>query len=146
LFKENELKKEEVCVFFALTTHHGAIKGKTQTKQVEYYNLDVIIFVGYRVKSRQGTQFRIWVNKILKDYLLRGYSLNKRLNQIEENVYKLTDKVENIEFQIDPNFLPRQGIFFNGQIFDAYKLIADNIRSAKHSIILIDYYVVDSEF
>ncbi len=145
IFKEGELQKEEVCAFFALTTQHGATKGKTQTKQVEYYNLDVIISVGYRVKSQQGTQFRIWANKILKDYLLRGYSLSNRINRIEENVFKLTDKIENIELQVNSNLLPhKQGIFFDGQIFDAYNLIADIIRSAKFSIILIDNYVDDS--
>jgi len=75
-----------VCAFFALTTQHGAIKGKTQIQSVEFYNLDVIISAGYRVKSKQGTQFRIWANKILKDYLLKGYSLNNRMNRIENNV------------------------------------------------------------
>ena len=68
IFKEGELQREKVCAFFAHTTQHGAVKGKTQIKNVEYYNLDVIISVGYRVKSQQGTQFRIWANKILKDY------------------------------------------------------------------------------
>jgi len=76
IFKEGEWQKEMVCAFFAQTTQHGAIKGKTQSKQIEYYNLDVIISVGYRVKSKRGTQFRIWANKILKDYLLRGYAVN----------------------------------------------------------------------
>ena len=85
IFKEGELQKEVVCAFFALTTQHGAIKGKTQIQSVEFYNLDVIISAGYRVKSKQGTQFRIWANKILKDYLLKGYSLNNRMNRIENN-------------------------------------------------------------
>jgi len=143
-FKEGELKKEEVCAFFAHTTQHGAIKGKQQTKLVEYYNLDVIISVGYRVKSKQGTQFRIWANKILKDYLLKGYSLNQRMNRIENTVYSLAEKVDSIDLQISTNLPPKQGIFYNGQIFDAYKLIADIIRTAKHSIILIDNYVDDS--
>lgn len=70
VFKEGELEHEVVVANFATTTQHGAIKGKTQTTITEYYNLDVIISVGYRVKSKQGTQFRIWANKMLKDYLL----------------------------------------------------------------------------
>ena len=101
IFKEGELKKEEVCAFFAHTTQHGAIKGKSQTKQIEYYNLDVIISVGYRVKSKQGTQFRIWANKILKDYLLKGYTLNNRMNRIENNVHKLFQKVIGVHYKKD---------------------------------------------
>ena len=73
VFKEGELIEEMVCRDFRHTTQHGAIKGKTQSKNVKFYNLDVIISVGYRVKSKQGTQFRIWANKILKDYLVKGY-------------------------------------------------------------------------
>jgi len=144
IFKEGELQKEVVCAFFALTTQHGAIKGKTQTTNVEYYNLDVIISVGYRVKSKQGTQFRIWANKILKDYLLKGYSLNQRMNRIEDNVQKLAEKVEGIDLQIQTNLPPNQGIFFNGQVFDAYTFVADLIRNAKKSIILIDNYIDDT--
>ena len=93
IFSEGELSKKVVCAFFAHTTQHGAIKGKTQTINVEYYNLDVIISVGYRVKSKQGTQFRIWANKILKDYLLKGYAINNRMNRLEDNVETLTNKV-----------------------------------------------------
>ena len=141
IFKEGELQREEVCAFFAHTTQHGAIKGKTQVKNVEYYNLDVIISVGYRVKSKQGTQFRIWANKILKDYLLKGYALSQRMNRIEDNVQKLTEKVEGIDLQIQANLPPNQGIFFNGQVFDAYTFVSDLIRSAKKSIILIDNYI-----
>lgn len=99
VFSEGELIKEVVVANFATTTQHGAIKGKTQTLNVEYYNLDVIISVGYRVKSKQGTQFRIWANKVLKDYLLKGYSLNSRMNRIEENVDTLAKKVEGIDLQ-----------------------------------------------
>ncbi len=144
IFKEGELQREEVCAFFAHTTQHGAIKGKTQIKNVEYYNLDVIISVGYRVKSKQGTQFRIWANKILKDYLLKGYALNQRMNRIEDNFQKLARKVEGIDLQIQANLPPNQGIFFNGQVFDAYVFVSDLIRSAKKSIILIDNYIDDT--
>jgi hypothetical protein len=133
-----ELKGFSVVAKFATTAADG------KTYQVEYYNLDMIISVGYRVKSQRGIQFRIWANKILKDYLLKGYSLNQRMNRIENTVYSLAEKVDSIDLQISTNLPPKQGIFYNGQIFDAYKLIADIIRTAKHSIILIDNYVDDS--
>jgi len=144
IFKEGEIQREEICALFAHTTQHGAIKGKTQVKNIEYYNLDVIISVGYRVKSKQGTQFRIWANKILKDYLLKGYALNQRMNRIEDNFQKLTQKVEGIDLQIQANLPPNQGVFFNGQVFDAYTFVSDLIRSAKKSIILIDNYIDDT--
>ncbi len=142
----NALKEELQGISTVAKFETVQTEGKrTVSRQIEFYNLDVVISVGYRVKSQRGIQFRIWANKILKDYLLRGYSLNNRINRIEENVFKLTDKIENIELQINSNLLPyKQGIFFNGQIFDSYKLTADIIRSAKSSIILIDNYVDDS--
>tara|TARA_R110002020_G_scaffold251033_2_gene464956 strand:- start:7724 stop:8710 length:987 start_codon:yes stop_codon:yes gene_type:complete len=94
VFKEGELIEEMVCRDFRHTTQHGAVKGKTQSKNVKYYNLDVIISVGYRVKSKQGTQFRIWANRILKDYLVKGYALNeKRLAQKEQEVKLLKDGI-----------------------------------------------------
>ena len=94
VFKEGELIEEMVCRDFRHTTQHGAVKGKTQSKNVKYYNLDVIISVGYRVKSKQGTQFRIWANRILKDYLVKGYALNeKRLAQKEQELKLLKDGI-----------------------------------------------------
>ncbi|NOR45614.1 MAG: DNA-binding protein [Candidatus Delongbacteria bacterium] len=141
VFSEGELDKNMVVAKFATTTQHGAIKGKTQTKNVEYHNLDVIISVGYRVKSKQGTQFRIWANKILKDYLLKGYSLNNRMNRIEDNVYSLMQKVNEIDFQINTSLPPKQGIFFDGQMFDAYVFVLNLIKRAEKSIILIDNYI-----
>ncbi len=87
IFNEGELEKEMVCAFFAHTTQHGAIEGKTQRKKVEYFNLDVIISVGYRVKSKNGTQFRQWATKRLKDFLVQGYSINEaRLAQKQQEV------------------------------------------------------------
>jgi hypothetical protein len=144
IFKEGELNKKVVCKDFLLTTQHGAIKGKSQTRKIKIYNLDVIISVGYRVKSKQGTQFRIWANKVLKDYLLKGYSLNNRMNRIEDNVQSLAEKVSEIDVQIKSSLPPRQGIFFDGQVFDAYVFVADLIKSAKKSINLIDNYVDES--
>jgi len=144
IFKEGELDREVVCAFFALTTQHGAMKGKMQNLNVEYYNLDVIISVGYRVKSKEGTQFRIWANKILKDYLLKGYALNNRMNRIEEHVDSLSKKVEGLDLQIKAALPPNQGLFFDDQIFDAYSFVSDLIKSAKHRIVLIDNYVDES--
>lgn len=91
IFKEKELYKEEVCAKFAHTTAHGALSDKTQTRKLDYYNLDVIISVGYRVKSKNGVIFRRWANGILKDYLINGYAINqKRLDYLEKTV-KLID-------------------------------------------------------
>ena len=142
VFKEGELQKESVWAKFAYTASDG------KTYQVDYYNLDVIISVGYRVKSHRGTQFRQWANKVLKDYLLRGYSVNQRLEQIDTRIEKhekqidyLTDKVE---FFVRTSLPPVEGIFYDGQIFDAYKFATDLIRSAKKSLLLIDNYVDES--
>lgn len=144
IFKEGELQKEVVCANFTHTTQHGAMKGETQTLNVEYYNLDVIISVGYRVRSRQGTQFRIWANKVLKDHLLKGYSLNNRMNRIEDNMQVISEKVNKIDLQVNTTLLPRQGIFFDEQIFDAHTFVSDLIRKAERSLILIDNYIDDT--
>ncbi len=144
IFKEGELNKEVVCKDFLLTTRHGAIKGKTQTRKIKIYNLDVIISVGYRVKSKQGTQFRIWATKVLKEHLLRGYTVNKRIDRVEDKVDILSDKIDEINLQLNTNLPPNQGIFFDGQIFDAYTLVADLVRKANKQITLIDNYVDDS--
>ena len=144
VFSEGELDKKVVVAKFATTTQHSAIKGKIQTKNVEYYNLDVIISVGYRVKSKQGTQFRIWASRILKDYLLKGYSINNRFNRIEDDVYSLKQKVDKIDLQISAEQLPKQGIFFEGQVFDAYQFVSDLFRRAERTIIIVDNYVDDT--
>ncbi len=141
VFNEGELEHEVVVAKFATTTQHGAIKGKTQTTITEYYNLDVIISVGYRVKSKQGTQFRIWATRVLKDYLLKGYAINNRMNRLEDNVEALKHKVNEIDLQINTHLIPIQGVFFDGQVFDAYTLTSKIIRSAKNTIILIDNYI-----
>jgi hypothetical protein len=112
--------------------------------KTKYYNLDVIISVGYRVKSKQGTQFRIWANKILKDYLLKGYAINNRMNRLEDKVEDLQHKINQIDLQISSHLIPTQGVFFNGQVFDAYELTSKIIRAAKTHIILIDNYIDES--
>lgn len=113
-------------------------------KPVVFYNLDVIISVGYRVKSKQGTQFRIWATNVLRDYLLKGYALNQRIDRIENNYEKLSEEVKQISVQLKTQDLPKQGIFFDGQIFDAYVFVADLIKKAKSSIILIDNFIDES--
>ena len=142
IFKEKELSPDSV-VKESLTT---AADGKKY--RVKYYNLDVIISVGYRVKSIRGTQFRQWANHVLKDYLLRGHAINYRLEQIDTRLQKherqieyLTDKVD---FFVRTSLPPVEGIFHDGQIFDAYKFATDLIRSAKVSLLLIDNYVNES--
>lgn len=104
---------------------------RTVSRDLIHYNLDMIISIGYRVNSIRGTQFRIWANKVLKDYLLKGYALNNRMNRIEDKVQSLTEKVNEIDLQLKTNLPPNQDIFFNGQIFDAYTFVSGLIRSAK---------------
>lgn len=110
-------------------------------RKIDYYNLDVIISVGYRVKSKQGTQFRIWATNVLRDYLLKGYALNQRMNRIENNFENLSNEVHKISLQIKTKEIPTQGVFFNGEVFDAYQLASKIIRSAKKSVVLIDNYI-----
>jgi len=138
---KEELKDFPTVAKFATVQKEG---NRVITRQIEYYNLDMILSVGYRVKSKRGVQFRIWANKILKDYLLKGFTLNNRMNRIEDTVHSLERKVDEIDFQINTILPPKQGIFYNGQNFDAYTLIADIIRTAKQSIILIDNYIDDT--
>lgn len=101
IFKEEELDANEVCAKFAHTTAHGALASKTQTREIDYYNLDVIISVGYRVKSQNGIIFRKWASKILKDYMLQGYAVNqKRLEYLEKTV-KLIDIANRIDENLE---------------------------------------------
>lgn len=121
-------------------------------KPVKFFSLDVIISVGYRVKSVRGTQFRQWANKILKEYLLKGYSINQRLNDMEYRMNNRFFQIEKtiaehdakIDFFVRTSLPPVEGIFFDGQIFDAYKFATDLIKSAKCSLVLIDNYVDES--
>lgn len=98
-----ELKNEQVVAKFAITTKHGAIEGKTQTHMVDYYNLDMIISIGYRVKSTQGITFRKWANKILKDYMLKGYAVNQRRLEYLEKTIKLIDIANRIDERLEGN-------------------------------------------
>jgi hypothetical protein len=107
----------------------------------QFFNLDAILSVGYRVNSKNATQFRIWANKVLKDYLLKGYAVNQRIENLERRVSATEDK---IDFFVKTALPPVQGIFYDGQIFDAYKFVADLVKSATKSIVLIDNYLNES--
>ena len=146
IFKEGELEESSVCKESLLTAGDG------KRYKTKFYSLDVIISVGYRVKSIRGTQFRIWANKILKDYLLRGYSVNQRLLYMESRIdrrllehdKRLDDLTDKVDFFIRTSLPPKEGVFFNGQIFDAHEFICRLIKSANKRIILIDNYVDES--
>ena len=141
VFSECELDERVVVRNFRITTQHGAIAGKTQENAVNFYNLDVIISVGYRVKSLRGTQFRIWANQVLRNYILKGYAVNNRFEQLENRV---TETEKKIDFFVKTSLPPIQGIFFEGQIFDAYIFASKLIKSAKKTIVLIDNYIDES--
>ena len=138
VFKEGELKKSSVCKESLLT----ALDGKKYKTLL--YNLDVIISIGYRVKSLRGTQFRVWANRILKDYLLKGHVINHRLARVENEVSAIKDKVAEIEIQINSDLPATEGIFYDGQIFDAWEFVSKLVKSARHSITLIDNYIDES--
>jgi len=141
IYSSGELNEEATCATIAQVRSEGS---RTVTRKVMHYNLDAILSVGYRVNSRKGTHFRIWSNKILKDYLLKGYTINNRMNRLEDNVQSISDKINQIELQINTSLIPAQGVFFDGQVFDAYELASRIIRSARKSIVLIDNYVDES--
>ena len=125
--------------------------GKQRYKS-KFYNLDAILSVGYRVNSKNATIFRQWANKVLKEYLLKGYSVNNRLleleNRIDQRFYVQQCQIEELSDKVDliitSNIKPSEGVFFDGQIWDAYVLINDLIRSAKHRVVIIDNYADDS--
>jgi hypothetical protein len=140
-FKEGELEKV-ATVKNSLTV--GKEGNRTVKRMVEYYNLDVIISVGYRVKSIQGTLFRKWASQILKDYLLKGYAINQRVDRIENEMFSLKKDIGEIKLQLNTSLPPNEGIYFDGQIFDAWVFISQLIKSAKKSVVLIDNYIDES--
>ena len=127
-----ELKGFSVIAKFATTASDG------KTYQVEYYNLDMILSVGYRVKSSKGIQFRAWANRVLRQYLINGYSVNERLSRIEQRVSATEEK---IDFFVQTSQPPVVGVFSGGQVFSARLFAEDLIKAAKHEVILIDNYV-----
>lgn len=133
IYKSGELDVDSTCSILERMGNDG--KQRYTTK---YYNLDAILSIGYRVNSKNATLFRKWVNSVLKDYLLKGYSINKRLSELERTVAQHTEK---IDFFVRTALPPVEGVFYNGQIFEAYKLATDLVKSARRSIVLIDNYV-----
>ena len=141
VFSEGELSKSSTVANFATVQNEG---GRKVERNLEYYSLDVIISVGYRVKSKQGTQFRIWATHVLRDYLLRGVAISQRMDRMENHYENLSKEVQEIRLQLKTHDLPRQGIFFDGQIFDAYVFVSELIKRARKSILLLDNYVDES--
>lgn len=136
IFKEKELDEKSNMHFLHIAN---------SDKPVKAYSLDVIISVGYRVKSQRGTQFRIWANQILKEYLLKGYTINQRIEVIEQRMNsKFSEYDEKFDFFIKTSLPPVEGIFYDGQLFDAYKFASDLVRTATKSLILIDNYIDDT--
>lgn len=146
IFDSEELNEESVCSILELTAADG------KNYKTKFYNLDAILSVGYRVNSKNATLFRRWANSVLKDYLLKGYSINQRLNEIEQRMDNrffqiektITEHGKKIDFFVRTSLPPVEGIFFDGQIFDAYKFASELIKSAKRSLVLIDNYVDES--
>ena len=140
IYKEEELEKGITCAKFA----HMGTDGD-QTYEYTAYNLDVIISVGYRVKSKRGTRFRQWANKVLKEYLLKGYVVDSRIMALERHVAEQDTQIKDLKNKVDffvrSSLPPVEGIFFDGQIFDAYVQIVSLIKQANHSIVLIDNYI-----
>ena len=138
IFKEEELVKEATVKNFLIVQNEG---GRAVTRQVQCYNLDVIISVGYRVKSRRGTQFRQWATKVLNQYIRQGYAVSNRFEKLEQRMTNVENQIESFVHAALP---PKEGIFADGQIYDAYEFIERLIKSAKKSILLIDNYVDES--
>ena len=135
IFKSGELEESSVSSIL----EHTATDGKTY--QTQFYNLDAILSVGYRVNSINATMFRKWANSVLKEYMLRGYAFNQRFERLEQRVSRTEEK---IDFFVRTSLPPVEGIFFEGQIYDAYELVSKLVKRAKHRIVLIDNYIDES--
>lgn len=146
IFKDNELDEKVVCANFAHTTKHGSLSDKTQTRDIKYYNLDIVLAVGYRTNSSKAIKFRQWASSVLKNYIQNGYAINthkiteQRLTVLENDMQIIKSLIKNNTLEI------KHGIFFNGQIFDAYVLLSDLIKSAKVSIILINDLIYKRDY
>lgn len=144
IFETGELDKIATCSILELVQREG---NRMVRRSVEIYNLDVIISVGYRVNTQRGIQFRQWANRVLKDYLLRGYAFNQRLSNIEHKIEEqgavLAAHEQKIDFFVRTSLPPVEGIFYDGEIYEAYSFVSDLIRSAKTRIVLIDNYIDD---
>ena len=144
-YEEGEIEKESTCKEYLQVQ----VEGKRKVKRIQkFYNLDVIISVGYRVKSQRGTEFRRWALQIIKDHLLQGYTVNKNLYEVHQQLCSQNKRIsqleEKVDFFVQTSLPPRQGVFFDGQIFDAYRFVSDLVRKADRRIVLIDNYVDDT--
>ena len=137
IFESGELDEASVHSILEYTATDG------KSYKTKFYNLDAILSVGYRVNSKNATLFRQWANQILKEYLMRGYAVSQRFERLEYRVAKTEEKIELI---LKTSLPPSEGIIFEGQIFDAYALMSDLIRSASQRIILVDNYIDDTVF
>ena len=138
IFKTKELEESSTCAKIAQLQQEG---NRQVLREVKYYNLDMIISVGFRVNSINATRFRQWANRVLKDYLLHGYAVNQRIERLEQRVSKTE---EQIGLFVRTALPPVEGVFYDGQIFDAYTFASDLIRAARKRIILIDNYIDES--
>ena len=142
IYQTDELEKEPTCAKIAQVRQEGNRKVK---RSLVYYNLDMIISVGYKVNSKRGTKFRQWANKVLKEYLLRGYVVNTRIAALEQHAAKqdieIKELKDTVDFFVRSSLPPVEGIFYDGQIFDAYVHIVNLIKQAKRSVVLVDNYV-----
>jgi len=138
ILHSKELEAEATVRKFRTVQMEG---NRNVIRNIDHYNLDMIISIGYRINTIRGTQFRIWANKVLKDFQLNGYALNNRMERIEKKLHEHDLK---FDLLINTNLTPKEGIFYDGQIFDAYVFVTNLVRSAKNSIVLIDNYVDES--
>lgn len=138
IYEQGELKKDSTVRKIRTVQPEG---NRWVKRTISFYNLDIIISVGFRVNTKRGIEFRQWANRVLKDYLLKGYSVNNRIEKLEQRVAKTEEK---IDFFVHSSLPPVEGIFYDGQIFDAYHFVSNLIRKANKSITLIDNYVDDS--
>ena len=146
---KEELSDVPTVANFAIVQEEGA---RWVTRYVEHYNLDMIISIGYRVKSPKGILFRRWANTVLKEYLMKGAVINQRIASLESRMedkfaqydHKLYEHSKKIDFFIQSSLPPKQGIFFDGQIYDAYTFVAELVRKATRRIVLIDNYIDDT--
>ena len=142
IYECEELKKQATCSILELVRKEG---NRIVKRKVEFYNLDAIISVGFRVNTKRGIEFRQWADTVLKEYLLRGYVVNTRIAALEQHAAKQDIEIQELKSKVDffvrSSLPPVEGIFYDGQIFDAYAHIINLIKQAKRSIILIDNYI-----
>jgi hypothetical protein len=151
IFAEDELDKNATTEVFSVVRLEGARKVR---RNVTHYNLDAILSVGYRVSSRNATQFRRWATAVLKDYLIKGYNINQRLIYVEERIDRrlntiekeLADHREKIDFFVRTNVPPVEQVFFNGQFFEARSLLERMVKTAQKRVVIIDPYVDATTF